>query len=315
MNLSINLGLIMRLALCILFSAICAPLCAESVRIATYNVRNYLVMDRHVGSKWRPVYPKPESEKTSIREVIKSARPDILVLQEMGSLDFLEELRADLNVEGLHYPYAVHMRGPDYNRHIAILSMLPPEEVVKFKHIDFKYLDRREKVKRGMVEVSFMGPQQERFTLFAVHLKSRYTEDKADPESELRRVKEAEACRNVIISRTLEKNQDKFMILGDFNAYPGSAPMRRFYKRGKLKIGNRLPAHDSNGEQWTYFYNRESSYHTVDGFVLSAGMAPHVKAGNAKIVDSGDVMTGSDHRMVYADFIFENPNGDQREGR
>lgn len=294
-----------------LLFAVCAPIYADTVRIATYNVRNYLVMDRHVGASWRPSYPKPENEKAGIREVIKSTRPDILVLQEMGSLDFLEELRADLNSEGLHYPYAVHLNGPDLVRHIAVLSMLPPEEVLKFKHLDFKYLGRREKVKRGMLEISFLGPQDERFTLFAVHLKSRYEEDKADPESNLRRTREAEACRKMIITRTLDKDHNKFMILGDFNSHPRSAPLRRFYKRGKLQIGSQLPAHDSRGEKWTYFYNKELSYHTVDGFVLSAEMAPHVKAGTARIADLTDTLVGSDHRMVYADFIFENPDDSQ----
>ena len=102
---------------------------AETVRIATYNVRNYLVMDRHVGAVWRPSYPKPESEKSMVREVIRDIRPDILVLQEMGSLDFLEELRADLNQDGVHYPYAIHMDGPDPDRHVAILSMISPTDV------------------------------------------------------------------------------------------------------------------------------------------------------------------------------------------
>ena len=127
----------------------------ESIRVATYNLNNYLVMDRHVGAVWRPSYPKPEAEKAIIREVIKQSLPDVLAVQEMGALPFLEELRADLAQDGVHYPYAIHMQGADEVRHVAVLSKLPPVEVVKHQDLDFKYQDRRELVKRGMLELTF----------------------------------------------------------------------------------------------------------------------------------------------------------------
>ena len=56
-----------------------------SVRIATYNVRNYLTMDRLVEGRWGPEYPKPESEKEVVRETILAVRPDLIALQEIGA--------------------------------------------------------------------------------------------------------------------------------------------------------------------------------------------------------------------------------------
>ena len=73
------------------------------LRVATYNLNNYLIMDRIVDGRWRPAYPKPESEKTSIRQVIKRTYADILLLQEIGSLALLEELRDDLALEGIDF--------------------------------------------------------------------------------------------------------------------------------------------------------------------------------------------------------------------
>ncbi|MEN8662656.1 MAG: endonuclease/exonuclease/phosphatase family protein [Lentimonas sp.] len=289
----------------LLLIGVCAvSLNAESLRIATYNVRNYLVMDRQVAGSWRPSYPKPEIEKASVREIINAAQPDILVLQEMGSVDFLEELRADLHQEGLHYPYAVHLSGPDSIRHVAVLSMLPPLEVKKHKYLDFRYLERRERVKRGLLEVSFEGAKGARFTLFALHLKSRWTEDEKDLESELRRTREAEACRNLVVKRTIDRNLGNYMIIGDFNAPPSSAAQRRFHRRGQLEIGSSLPAYDSRGEVWTYFYKKESSYQTVDGFVMSPAMLKYVKDGAGVVVDSKGALVGTDHRLVYADLEF-----------
>jgi endonuclease/exonuclease/phosphatase family metal-dependent hydrolase len=274
--------------------------CAE-LRVATYNLKNYLVMDRVVANQWRPDYPKPEHEKTVIRRNILKQAPDILVLQEMGPVEFLEELRVDLAQEGLAYDHAVFLEGPDTERHIALLSTVEPLEVVEHVDLDFKYFDRREGVKRGMLEVSFGMPSGGEFKLFAVHLKSRFTDDSRDPESALRRVREAEACRDRVIERTLDLGRDRFMIVGDFNDHPRSSTMRRFYRRGDLEIASLLPAADSLGHVWTYFYKKHGQYSRVDGFVVSSALFEYVESGRAHIVDSAGTLEGSDHRMLYLD--------------
>lgn len=280
-----------------------AVLSAQDLRVATYNLKNYLVMDRYVDSSWRPAYPKPEKEKLIIREVIKEVAPDVLVLQEMGTVDFLEELRADLYHDGLHYEYAVHMKGSDPDRHLAVLARRAPYEVIKHKDLQFKYFEERETVKRGMLEMSFKLDDGRSFQLFAVHLKSRYSENKDDPGSELRRVREAEACRHRIIERTQDQAQTQYLVVGDFNDHPTSSTLRRFYRRGSLEIGTRVPAADSRGEVWTYFYEKESRYEAVDGFIASPEMYLWVKAGQGHIVDTPGALNGSDHRMVYLDLV------------
>lgn len=40
----------------------------ESIRIASYNLRNYLIMDRLVEGQWTKNYPKPEAEKSIIQK-------------------------------------------------------------------------------------------------------------------------------------------------------------------------------------------------------------------------------------------------------
>lgn len=276
------------------------PLLAD-LRIASYNLNNYLVMDRRVSNQWRPNYPKPEAEKTVVREVIRQSDPDILIVQEIGPLEYLEELRRDLIREGLHYSYAVHLEGPDPERHIALLSKLAPQEVTKHTNLDFKYLNRRERVKRGMLEATFKLESGELLRIFAVHLKSKYAEDKKDPDSQMRRTREAEACRNRIIERTINIGIDRYLIAGDFNDHPASSTLRRFYRRGDIEIGSLLPAADSRGEVWTYFYEKKAQYSLVDGFVVSPKLRPLVKDGLGKIVDRPGALGGSDHRMVYFD--------------
>jgi len=260
----------------ILVGLSCVLLISEGfaeLRVATYNLNNYLIMDRRVADRWQPSYPKPESEKVIIRQIILENAPDILALQEMGTPGFLEELRADLANEGLDYAHAVHLSGPDPERHVALLSKVPPVE----------------------------GENGEVFKLFIVHLKSKYTVHKKDPESQLRRTREAQACRNRIVERTFDIGVDRFLVAGDFNDHPDSGPLRRFYSRGELQLGDLVPAADSRGEVWTYFYERRGQYSLVDGFVVSPEMAPNIKAGRGYIVDTPGALDGSDHRMVYLD--------------
>ena len=274
---------------------------AESTRVATYNLHNYLVMDRHVSGVWRPAYPKPEGEKAILRQVIVATNPDVLALQELGGAPFLQELRADLALDGVDYPYAIHMCGADGARHLGVLSKLPPIEVVKHQDLNFNYLSHRESVRRGMLEVSFLRSHGALWKLFVVHLKSRWSDEPADPKCQLRRTLEAEACRNRIIERTIAVGVTDYLIAGDFNDHPASAPMRRFYRRGGLVLGALLPVWDSRQEQWTCFYPKQSLYSRVDGFVISTGLSAAVEAGHGSIVDIPDALLGSDHRMVYVD--------------
>ena len=101
---------------------------AETVRIADYNLRNYLNMDRMVDGKWRRKYPKPEVAKHAIRKVIKVASPDVLVVQEIGGLDYLKELQGDLASEGLEYPYIGLVSGVDEVRHVGYFSNIDMTE-------------------------------------------------------------------------------------------------------------------------------------------------------------------------------------------
>jgi endonuclease/exonuclease/phosphatase family metal-dependent hydrolase len=276
-------------------------LSGESIRIATYNLNNYLVMDRHVGSSWRPAYPKPESSKSMIRQIVGNTIPDVVALQEIGPKPFLEELRADLALEGIHYPYAIHLEAKDEVRHIALLSKIAPAEVVKHVDLNFKYFDRVEEVKRGMLEVTFDRPDGSIFKLFVVHLKSRWSNEASDPESALRRTREAEACRDRIIERTFKLGVTDFLVTGDFNDNPDSATLRRFHHRGNRAIGTLISASDSRDEVWTYFYKKKSEYSQVDGFIASSTLAPKIEDRSGTIVDTSGALIASDHRMVYID--------------
>lgn len=277
---------------------------ADTVRIATYNLENYLIMDRRIDDQWRPAYPKPEDQKSALRAVIAAVNPDILALQEMGPAPFLAELQRDLIREGLDYPYAYVFESEDNVRHLAVLSRIPFAEVRGHRGLDFPYFGEREKIRRGLLEVVFEGEAGD-WSLFVVHLKSKWTERADDPEAALKRTGEATAARDFILDQYDPGGGARYIIAGDFNDTRDTAPLRRFLRRGPVSISEALPAIDSRGHSWTHHWERQDIYSRVDFLLVSPAMKDAVVDGRGHVYDGPGSEIGSDHRLVWADFMLQ----------
>jgi len=273
------------------------------IRVATYNLKNYLTMDRRVDGTYRPAYPKPEVEKTALREVIREANADILALQEIGTLPFLEELRQDLRAEGLDYPHLHHLEAADEERHLAVLSKIPFVEERSVDLLLFKYFGEEEAVKRGLIELVFETGGRS-WSLFVVHLKSRYSDRKDDPESEQRRVGEARAVRNLILRRFPAPGKSFFLMAGDLNDTRASRTVTALLKRGKTEISVDVPALNPWGQTWTYHYQKEEIYSRSDYFLASRGLFALIRNARGTVVESEAASIASDHRLVYLDLVF-----------
>lgn len=275
---------------------------SQEIRVATYNVWNYLIQDRRVEGRWLPNYPKPEKQKTALRRTIHEIQPDIIAFQEMGPPPFLVELQRDLASEGLDLPYAVHMQAEDDQRHLAVLSRVAPLRVYQHKDMDFPYMGERVGIRRGLLEVVFPVPGNDgaEWSLFVVHLKSRWTEFQDDPQSVERRTKEAQAARNRIVDRYPD-TEGYYLITGDMNDHRNSSTLRRFLQRGDLQISHMIDATDEHGLTWTFYFPREDRYERIDYFLASPELLPHVVDQRATIQGGDWVLIGSDHRALYID--------------
>jgi len=265
--------------------------------VATYNVANYTLADRHIDGAFLPEYPKPEREKTALRQVIKEVGADVWALQEIGGEDFLRELQRDLRHEGADYPETVVLDAADGKRKLAVLSRLPLTRVERHTDLDFKYFEGREVVKRGMLEVAVETPLGE-ITIFVVHLKSRWTEREDDPQAVQRRGREATAARDRILERFPDPATARFIVAGDLNEGPLHRPLRAFTQIGDRPIATAIPAQDSRGETWTHFYRRNDEYSRVDFVLLSLPLQSRVIGRQGIIPDSPAVSQASDHRPV-----------------
>lgn len=277
---------------------------AETVRVATLNVRNYLIMDRRVDGYWRREYPKPESEKAALRAIIAKVDPDVLALQEMGKEPFLKEFQRDLKREGVDYPYSALLEGPDPERHLAVLSKLPIAGLDEATDLSFNIAGEPYKVSRGMQGVLF-ETVGETWSLFNLHLKSRRTVREDDPEAVRQRTGEAQAARDYILEHYPPEFDFKYLILGDLNDTRQSAPVRRMLTRGERIISEMILTEDSRGHRWTHHWAREDDYTRVDYILASPAMQPHVVEGSGSIYDGPEMAIGSDHRMVWVDLEFK----------
>ena len=270
----------------------------ELLTIATYNIENYVPTNRMTEAGYRQDYPKPEAEKQALRAVIKDLHADVLVLQEMGGQPYLNELQRDLKTEGTDYPYAALLDGSDVDRHVALLSKRALKSVVQHAALEFSYFNGKERVKRGLLEVTVSTDAGD-VTIFGVHLKSRFTDRPDDPMSTQRRVGEATAVRDCVLQRVGDPATARFVVLGDCNDTKDSKAVQRFLKRGKTEITTLLPVADTRGETWTHVYHKEESYSRVDHIFVSAALRPVVQNGVGHIYDGPGVLAASDHRPVW----------------
>jgi endonuclease/exonuclease/phosphatase family metal-dependent hydrolase len=285
------------------FSVLSFVLCfgdarAETLTIATYNVENYGLADRMTEVGYREDYPKPEPEKRALRNVIRSLGADVVVLQEMGARPYLEELRRDLKSERCEYAFAELALAADADRHLAILARRPLKSVTTHTDLQFTYFGTKETVKRGLLEATFATEAGD-FTIFVVHLKSRFTDRPEDPMSAVRRAGEATAIRDRVLKRFPNPATARFVVLGDCNDSRTSRALGFLQKRGKTEIAILLPAPDSRGETWTHSWRKEDSYSRVDHILVSPGLIGAVKQRTARIYDGDGVRDASDHRPVF----------------
>ncbi|GAB5562781.1 MAG: hypothetical protein SynsKO_44280 [Synoicihabitans sp.] len=284
-------------------AGVCAA-SAEPITVATYNVANYNLTNRQIEGAFLTSYPKPEGEKNALRRVIREMDADILALQEIGGEDFLRELQRDLRRDGMSYPESVVLNAVDEQRRLAVLSRVPLTAVRRHTDLEFAYFNGRESVKRGMLEVRFETPIGE-VALFVVHLKSRLTVRRDDPQARLRRGREATAARDRILELFPQPTESHFIITGDFNEGPLHRPVRAFSAIGGRPISELVPAYDSRGETWTHRYRRNDEYSRVDFFMVSEPMQKWIEGGAGRIPDQPDVLVASDHRPVVLTLDFE----------
>lgn len=282
---------------------------AETFRVATYNVENYL--DQPTETRH---YAKSEAAKAQVRANLKALKPDVVALEEMGQLSALQELQASLKQDGLDLPYSEFVPGWDTNIHVAVLSRFPI--VARRSHTNETYLlsGRRFHVSRGFSEVDIQVTPNYQFTLVGAHLKSRRPIPEAD-EAEMR-TEEARLLRDKVDALLTANPNANVLVCGDFNDNYDTAGVKAVVGRGKNALVDTRPA-EQNGDNrpnptnprwfprnvaWTHYYGKEDTYSRLDYILLSPGMAHEWVKDETYALTLPNWGIGSDHRPIVATF-------------
>lgn len=270
------------------------PLRGERLRVLSWNVENYNAADRLVEGRWQSAHPKPEAAKAALRRVVLSLRPDVLCLQEMGDATHLGELQRDLAREGLNLPFAIWHRGGDADRHLAVLSRVTPEAVEE--HLPALPGLPGQRMKRGVLELRWRTADGRPWRLAVFHLKSRLTEDPADPDAAQRRMAEAQALGTILATTA-----DPWLVVGDANATPDEASIRSLVLRGAEGLRDLRPV-DTRDEAWTYFHRLRDTASRIDYTLLAHDFPARLQA--CGVGDGADVLRASDHRPLWLELDF-----------
>jgi endonuclease/exonuclease/phosphatase family metal-dependent hydrolase len=291
----------------------CSPaLAADTFRVATYNVENYL--DQPTESRSQP---KSIAARAKVRECIRALNPDVLALEEMGQLSAFMELRTALKAEGTDFPYWELVSGEDTNIHVAVLSKLPI--VGRRPHTNEMFLldGRRFRVSRGFAELDIRAAPDFTFTLIAAHLKSRRAVPEADEAEQ--RLQEAKLLRGIVDRDFAAHPNAKLIVLGDFNNLKDSDSTKAIVGRGRFRLVDTRPA-ERNGDNapaenawfeprditWTHYYGKEDTYSRIDYILLSPAMARAWDRRNTYVLTLPNWGVASDHRPILATFRVEN---------
>ena len=291
---------------------LCSQLNAETFRVATYNVENYLDLPTESRK-----FVKSAAAKAKVREGIRAMKPDVIAFEEMGALSALQELRGSLKAEGLDFPYWEHVTGYDTNIHVAVLSKFPIAARHPHTNDNFLLSGRRFRVSRGFAEVDIKVNDHYTFTLLAAHLKSRRPVPEAD-EAELR-MEEAKLLRAKVDALLNANPNVNLVVLGDFNDTKDTKSTKAIISHGKHKLVDTRPA-ERNGDNlpnsnpawepmnitWTHYYGKEDSYSRIDYIMLSPGMAREWVTNETYVLTMANWGLGSDHRPLVATFDAEN---------
>lgn len=283
----------------------CLRLGAEEIVFASYNVENYLRMDRRVENKNLKDAPKPESEIEAVVKVVTTIKPDILGVVEMGDEATLEDFQKRLKAAGVDLPHREWLQGADQNRHVCLLSRFPIVDRRSRGDIPFDLDGKTLRFNRGILDVTVEINPNYKLRLLGVHLKSR--RDVEEYDEAWMRAKEAWFLRDHINGILQADPQTNLLVYGDFNDTKNNYPIKEVIgKKGTPNYMMDLWLRDTRNERWTHYWKTADEYSRIDYIMVSPAMVKEILFDKSGINDSPFWNDASDHRAIYTTISAEN---------
>jgi len=294
--------------------------------VATFNVFNWGLANRHIDGVFQRDAMKPESEKKAVVNIIKELNADVLVIQEIILNDAqanIKDIRNHIADAGLSYPHYVFSTGEDTRIGLLLLSRLPFIESHILNEDEFSLKNSSGarttlRVSRGIAHAAVEPLPGKRIDILGVHFKSRIAKSEYDdPDTGVRgdlgiRRQEALIARGHALRLLREHPGTRIIILGDFNdhtRHPNEP-------EGPIEILTRprdtvLPLHilnitDNVGDLWTHYFAAQATYDRIDMIIVNDPLRREFLPAHSFIYRQKDGLPcwrdASDHRAVRAAF-------------
>jgi endonuclease/exonuclease/phosphatase family metal-dependent hydrolase len=275
----------------------CAQDSAGQITFCSYNLKNYLKMQRFVGGKRTENVGKPEKEIAAVLKFILEIKPDILGVCEIGAEDQLKDLQARLKAAGLDLPHYEAAHGADPTRQLGLLSRFPI--TARNSQTDLKYVigDQVFSVNRGFLDATVQVKEGFDLRCVGVHLKSKREVPEGDQK--LMRRNEAHLLRQHTEKILKADPETKLVLYGDFNEDKAEAPIVEIEGVSGMELSmRRINVKDSREQTWTHFWEAQDLYSRFDYFFVSRPLEAFVDKKKSYIYDVLDFYDGSDHRPI-----------------
>jgi endonuclease/exonuclease/phosphatase family metal-dependent hydrolase len=274
-----------------------APVEPKPLTVMNWNVKNFFndKKDSGIQDEMVPTTAQYQQKLAAVGAVIRAMNPDVVVLQEVENLAVLE----DLNASQLGGGYGTRVlidandpRGID----IGALSKLPLGEAISHKDELFSLVGTNGpnySYARDCLELrlTFNG---RRLALLGVHWLS-----KATPNSEDKRLAEAQHTRAIADALTDADPKLGVIVLGDFNDLPDSPPYLAAKGQAPTEYGD-APDAVASEDRWTLPFNGE--HQLVDHQLSNPLLYGMIDPSRVAIRHGADVDAASDHAPVSATY-------------
>ena len=293
---SVNLKCLILLSFFFLFSCTSAK-SEEELNFLSYNLKNYLKMDRRVNGQLLKNALKPEQEISQLIKIISASKPDVIGVSEMGDREDFRHFKDKLAKAGLEYPHGELTYGADPVRHVGVLSKFPI--IARNSQTDLTYKIGKQELplQRGILDVTIQVTKDYQMRLLGIHLKSKREVEEADQS--LMRRNEAELLRSHIEGILKETPAINLLVFGDFNETRNELPIKVI--RGRYRSPAALTdiqLSDDRGERWTYYWRYADQYSRFDYVFASKGILPEIQSEKSYIDSSPGWFQASDHRAL-----------------
>jgi endonuclease/exonuclease/phosphatase family metal-dependent hydrolase len=276
----------------------------EEFSFVSYNLKNYLKMDRRINGKLRKNAPKPAQEISHLIKIIAAVNPSVIGVSEMGDLDDFSDFKARLAEAGLNYPHGELTFAADPVRHVGLLSRFPITARNSQTALTYRIGKQELRFQRGILDVTIQPAKDYQLRLLGIHLKSK--REVAEADQSLMRRNEAELLRSHINGILQQTPGVNLLVFGDFNETQNELPIKVI--RGRYRSPGALTdiqVSDDRGERWTYYWQYADQYSRFDFVFASKGLLPEINKEKSYIPSHPDWFKASDHRALVIKIFAE----------